>query len=464
MMVKPQTHPASFRDPKGSVFSVNGVFYRQLRPDAADFFESLVADGRLRRLSNEARLVGSEPADIEPVNPAFDRRGLRHDTVPVQSYPWEWSFEMRRDAAIATLELLAAAIPLGLNLKDGTALNLTFHKGRMTWLDALSLTFLKDRDLWTGYRQFCQTQLFPLLIEAHTGVDPTPWLRGSIDGISAIDAAAVLGWKRVLRPGVLQHVLLHSFLEKRVLKRSVIGAPRTSNTKGLSPEMLAATVRSYAKTVKKLLPPRSISHWENYTETNTYSEEDTAIKGDAVRQFLADIRPIRVADLGCNTGYYTDIAAEIADLVLALDADRACIDRLIADRSPKALEKIVPIVADLMMPSNGHGWEGRESKPLIERIGSDAFLALALIHHLCIGRNLPLSMFVDLLVKIAPCGVVEWVGKEDPMAQALLANREATFDLYNEDEFRKECEQRFEVVQSVPTLLENRKLYLLRSN
>jgi hypothetical protein len=43
-----------------------------------------------------------------------------------------------------------------------------------------------------------------------------------------------------------------------------------------------------------------------------------------------------------------------------------------------------------------------------------------LLHHLVIGRNLPLEEVLSWLVSLAPHGVIEFVPKTDPMAQQLL--------------------------------------------
>ena len=63
-------------------------------------------------------------------------------------------------------------------------------------------------------------------------------------------------------------------------------------------------------------------------------------------------------------------------------------------------------------------------------------LALALVHHLAIGRNVPLPMVLGLFADLAPQAIVEWVPREDPMVRRLLASREDIFDGYTEDGFR----------------------------
>ena len=64
-----------------------------------------------------------------------------------------------------------------------------------------------------------------------------------------------------------------------------------------------------------------------------------------------------------------------------------------------------------------------------------AVLALALIHHLAITKNVPLEAIVSWLVDLAPCGVVEFVGKEDSQVQEMLGLRDDIFPDYTLDSF-----------------------------
>ena len=71
-----------------------------------------------------------------------------------------------------------------------------------------------------------------------------------------------------------------------------------------------------------------------------------------------------------------------------------------------------------------------ERSSIFQRLKPNSFLALALIHHICIASNVPLENFVEFLVSVAPQGVLEWVDKKDPMVQFLLRNRDDIFPNY----------------------------------
>ncbi|NLN00781.1 MAG: hypothetical protein GX174_02610, partial [Lentisphaerae bacterium] len=112
----------SFRDPDGFVFTREGILYRQINRCFQAPFEALAASGLFERLWSLNLLVRHETADIAL---AADRENaacvIRPERVPFISYPYEWSFSMYRDAALATLEIQREALEHGYSLKDASA-------------------------------------------------------------------------------------------------------------------------------------------------------------------------------------------------------------------------------------------------------------------------------------------------------------------------------------------------------
>ena len=88
-------------------------------------------------------------------------------------------------------------------------------------------------------------------------------------------------------------------------------------------------------------------------------------------------------------------------------------------------------------------------------------LALALVHHLAISRNVPLPMLLDLFATLAPYAVVEFVPKDDPMVRRLLATRRDVFPDYSLEGFRAAAAERFEIVSETAIEESPRVLFLL---
>jgi hypothetical protein len=107
---------------------------------------------------------------------------------------------------------------------------------------------------------------------------------------------------------------------------------------------------------------------------------------------------------------------------------------------------VLPLWLDATNPSPSQGWAGGERLGLAERANADMMLALALIHHLAIAKNVPLDMAVDWLMSLAPSGVIEFPSKGDPMVRELLRNRPDIFPAYTEDAFLAHVEARGTIV------------------
>ena len=78
---------------------------------------------------------------------------------------------------------------------------------------------------------------------------------------------------------------------------------------------------------------------------------------------------------------------------------------------------------------------------------ADGFLALALVHHLAISGNVPFAEVVRFPAGVAPAGVVEFVEKDDPMVQRLLATRQDVFDDYTIASFARHLARHFRLVR-----------------
>jgi hypothetical protein len=121
---------------------------------------------------------------------------------------------------------------------------------------------------------------------------------------------------------------------------------------------------------------------------------------------------------------------------------------------------LLPLFLDLANPSPSQGWAPRERRGFGESASADAILALALVHHLAIGRNIPLDEVVAWPVGLAPNGIIEFVPKADPMVhQRLLRLREDIFDDYSEETFSKHLQARAEIVQVVDVSATGRRLF-----
>jgi ribosomal protein L11 methylase PrmA len=204
------------------------------------------------------------------------------------------------------------------------------------------------------------------------------------------------------------------------------------------------------RTIEGLRLPARGTEWAGYADQTSYSNVATASKEAIVREMLVAIRAKRAWDVGANTGRYSAIAADAGYEVVALDSDWAAVERHHLALRKAGEQRIMPLLADLADPSPAIGWENRERGSLLERANADVVIALALVHHLAIGRNVPLGMVAELMGRLGPNLIVEFVPKGDPMARRLLATREDIFPGYSLEGFRSAFSTRFTIVEGRP--------------
>ena len=455
--------PGSFRDRSARVFfGEDGRVYRALTAPALEDWDALSATRLFRTFTGDGRLVSTERAPDEASRLAALGGAwaavLRHQTIPFVSYPYEWSFSMLKDASLLQLDLLLAALDEGLILKDGTPYNVQWNGTRPVFIDIGSIARVRPGEPWAGYRQFCRQCLYPLLLQAYKNVSAQAWLRGSLEGISAEACSRLMSARDLLRPGVLTHVYLQAQAEART-------ATATRNVKdelkraGFSQALIKANVQRLRKLVGGLEWGQQRSVWSEYADRNTYQPEESEQKAAFVQRAAAARPRGLVWDLGSNTGRFARLAAAHARHVVAVDADELSVERMYRGLKADGVSNVLPLVGNVADPSPGLGWRGRERLPLPDRGRPDLVLCLALIHHVVLGANVPLDEFIEWLAGLGGEVVIEFVGRADPMVEALLRHKEDLFDDYDHAYFESRLAARFEVAHRQELSSGTRTLY-----
>jgi len=438
--VLPTQADGSFRDPSGYVFLTEERVLRSVNQSALGAFQALWDKGVHAALMKQGLLIDTRLLPADEANAARlqgcrgeqPARVLQHPRVPFFSYPYEWTFAQLQAAALAHLDLQIAALDLGAVLSDATPYNMQCVNGRMQLIDVLSLRPYVEGEMWAGYNQFCRLFLLPLLLEAWSGVPFQPLLRGGLDGMRLADAVRMLpARKRWLTVNGLMHVTLHASQEQAHARARTANISKRPTMPQARYRALLTELRAWIASLQSQRPP---TYWHDYAVDNSYDAENRRIKGEFVRTFVARHGLGSVWDLGGNSGDYSLIALRAgARHAVVFDSDLDALE--LAWQRQREDPGLQPVVMDCSDPSPSLGWQQRERQGLNERASADAVLALALTHHLAIGRNIPPRALVRWLVSLAPRGVVEFVPKEDPMVSRMLAVREDVFHDYDEQSF-----------------------------
>ena len=179
------------------------------------------------------------------------------------------------------------------------------------------------------------------------------------------------------------------------------------------------------------------------------------------------------------------VVASKGIFTISFDIDPAAVEQNFLNAQKNKETSILPLLLDLANPSPSIGWANSERKSFMDRSmctisipiptswanserksfmdrgPSDVVLALALIHHLAIGNNLPLSKIAAFFQKISKFLIIEFIPKTDSQISRLLVTREDIFDNYTLENFEKEFENLFDIRQKTGLDDSERILYLM---
>ncbi|NHZ48034.1 class I SAM-dependent methyltransferase [Nitratidesulfovibrio liaohensis] len=448
-------HPASFRDPDGYVFEQNGIYYRLVSASYAATYTALMESGCYAACIEQKLLLPHEDVSVAFAC-AEGEKVLLPEQISCVSYPYEWSFSQLRSAALCTLEILQLALAHNLTLKDASAYNVTWHHGRMIFLDTLSFTVYNEGQPWAGYRQFCSHFLAPLALMHHTDMRCNSLFLRHLDGIPLDLAVKLLPWHTKLSPSLALHIHAHASLQsKNADTRKKVAVTVSKKT-------LSNLFESLHHLILGLKTPKVKTEWSSYYSDTNYSEAQANQKQTIITGWLQRLNPTRVLDLGSNDGFYSRVAADHAQEVLSVDIDPIAVDANTQRCFAESSTRIHPVLADITTPSPGIGWNGAERASFFERMQADCGMALALVHHLVVGNNVPLTSVFKCLRRLAPVWIVEFVSKEDSQVQRLLCNRPDIFPQYTQQGF-EQCAQEFFTIEFSHQITDaHRTLYLLR--
>ena len=453
----------SFRDPHGHVFSRDGLVHRLVTADGAEDYDHLMGSGLYEALVAEGLLV--EHVEVDAGEVSGPARVLLPTQVPVISYPWEWCPGQLRAAAVATLRAQDLALDHGMTLRDASAFNVQLLSGRPVLIDTTSFGVRTEGEPWVAYRQFCQHFLAPLALACLVDVRLLGLLRVHLDGIPLDLASTLLPARTRLRPGLAVHVHAHAGSQRRHADDATTrsGARSGAARSGFSLRAFRGLVDSLRGAIEGLRWEPQPSAWSDYYDASvSYAPAAAEAKESLVAELLEEVGPATVWDLGANTGRFSRLAAARGANVVALEADpssvEVCWQRLVADGETRVL----PLVCDLTNPTPATGWASRERMSLLERGPADCVLALAVVHHLAIGANVPLPAILELCAQLGRWLLLEFVPKDDPMVQRLLATREDVFPGYTPAALEDAAAARFTVHRQESVPGSARTLYLLQ--
>jgi hypothetical protein len=448
---------ASFRDPSGFLFSRSGVLYRQINRAYEQEYARLMDSGLYEKLVRAGLLIPH--VEVDQAYPELDAafKVIQPEKVPFISYPYEWSFGQLKSAALATLSIQKRALKADMSLKDASAYNIQFVRGKATLIDTLSFELYNEGQPWVAYRQFCQHFLAPLALMALKDVRLSQLLRVYIDGIPLDLASEMLPSRTRLNFGLLTHIHLHASAQKRYAGEDI----KTRGPLRMNRQAMVGLIESLESTITKLDWTPHGTEWGNYYDITNYSDAAFEHKKHLVAEWTQRSQPRMVWDLGANTGVLSRVASATGAYVVSFDFDPAAVEQNFRQVNNDKTENLLPLLLDLTNPSPALGWANRERDSFDARGPADLVLALALIHHLVISNNVPLPQLADFFADAGRWLVIEFVPKSDSQVQKLLVSRDDIFPSYTREGFEAAFRTRFNIRESIEIRETERVLYLM---
>jgi len=448
--------PSSFRDPAGFIFQYENEVYRQVNEPGRKDYDLLLQSGLYDLLTKKNWLIRHEemPAGISSNN-AY--KILKPAQIPFISYPYEWAFSMLKEAALLTLRIAKASLGHGMMLKDATPFNTQWYKGAMIFIDTLSFEEYKDGSPWIAYRQFCECFLSPLLLMHYGKMSLHKMQLAYADGIPLQLTSRFLPWRSRLSIHTYLHIHLHAKMARRNKatdqKETLVPKNKLINLLG-SLEML----------VNSLSLEDSGTVWGDYYSEAANRNDYLSQKKTIIATWVEKIPELKTAvDFGSNEGEFSIPLAARNIYTIAADADPVAVNKLHKTISKTNIQNIIPLVIDFTYPSPAIGLANKERDPFLSRISNtDLGLCLALIHHLCLGKNIPFASIAAILADCCKHLIIEFVPATDEKSKQLLLNKRDIYQWYTQPEFENTFGQHFDSIEKQLIPGTERVLYLMR--
>jgi ribosomal protein L11 methylase PrmA len=454
-----RTHEASFRDPSGYMFHDGPVLRRAVNPIYFPQYQKLKESGFFTTLIDKGLLIAHEETSVSK-----DQIIITPEKIPFITNPYEWSFEQFKHAALHTLKLQKYALSKGFILKDASAYNVTFHKGKPIFIDTLSFDFYEEGTPWRAYKQFITHFFGPLVLAKYHGTEIFKMMQTHIDGIPVKLIAAMLPQKTKLSSTLFTNIHLLAKMESKH-KEDYKAETKIAKLSRKAQNNILDSLFNYIKNLKL----NEATEWGDYYTKTNYEAAAFDAKKELIKDWTAALNPQRLIDIGGNDGTFARTVLDKVPHVIVTDIDSNSVDHNYRQVQKNKEINMLPFVCDMLQPAPGIGFNNTERASLIERLEDyepDLTLALALIHHITLSGNVPFVKSAEFFAKFSKNLIIEFPKRDDSWAESLLVRKREFinhFDFYNEAGFEAGFKQYFTLEKKETVAGTKRILYLFKN-
>ena len=443
---------SSFRDPSGYIYYKDNKVIRNVNKIYFKEYEHLMNSGLYNELIKNKYLI--EHKEIKNTN---DEILLEVKKIPYISYPYEWTFEQLKEAALLTLKINEIAMNYGMILKDASNYNIQFVGCQAIFIDTLSFMFYKENSPWGAYGQYTKHFIAPLVLMKYVDVKMNSLLENYIDGIPLDLCSNILK----NRGGMISKI--HIKLQNKSIQKHNSDGCKELKKITIKKQAIINMFKMIERQLSNLKLKKYDTEWMDYYNHSNYDKKAFQKKKDIIINFCKNIKLNSddiIFDLGANDGKFSKLVNEELDkYTVAFDNDSNAVEKNYLEN--KTNNNILPLIMDFTNPSSGIGFANSERKSFIERGNASLTLVLAFIHHLIISNNLSFEMIAEFLSKITKYLIIEFVPKEDSQVQLLLKTRKDKFYFYDINNFKQIFSIYFNIIQEKEIANTERVLFLM---
>ncbi len=414
----------------GILFTWGGRLFRAIKDDVVEKVNDIFDCGMINEL-----IKNNLFPDSWITNYKINGYGLviEHTKIKFVSYPYEWTFSMLKDAALAVLKVNIITSKYDYQTKDCHSFNVVFDGLHPKFVDLGSFVKTKSKSNgWIGYEEFLKSYYYPLKI----------WSSGSsfiARSIIANESSFMSHSEYLLYKSFLLRWLPLSFVNKlaslyfkyrrissvscTTLKKKVPGILGSFiwflKEKNLLPFQSVDLV-SLNKKIERIHERRSTSRWAKYH--NEFYTNNGKLKSthrfNRIIDIISTYNIRTVLELGGNQGVLSKLLLESGNIEHAVctDYDEDAVDLMYVSSKKSKIKSLAPVLLNCIFPITVS-----MGKPAYERFQADAVIALALTHHLLLSDKLKIDFVLDtiskyskkyVLIEFMPLGL--WDGKSAP--------------------------------------------------
>jgi SAM-dependent methyltransferase len=462
-----QANYISYKDSAARVVLQEGVFYRYIFNEYKKEYDALMQSGLYQALIAKGYLIPHSELKYEG-NDATVYKQLLPEQIHFQSYPFCWSYSQWRKAIITYLEINKIALRYGMILKDATPFNFFLKEGRAILLDTSSFEFFKEGAPWIAYKQFCSEFFSPIALMHYNGQIWSAMVKANLKGLPLNFVSKQLPLKSWFNLTCLLHIHIHAKYANTDTSVQEENTRKSKVQEGFTKEKLLSLVDMILAAVKNWKQAYNIDkYWQGYYKNDIESPIYLNQKEEIIKNWLKDVKPKTVIDLGANTGRFSLLAAKEVQQVIALESDYNCVDAIEIAIDEGKVKNIVVQQMDLAETTPSFGVLEKEYSSIFKRLSNihispSLIMALAIVHHLHISNFLSFAQIAELLAKFnSKYLIVEFVPIQDSKVQLLIKNKQKDFSSYTQENFRTALLEYFKLMEIKKIEGSDRELLLL---